>query len=161
MEYILAPKAAGPCIFCGIAAAGEQELRARHVLCRGERAYVMLNLYPYAAGHLLIMPYAHRGDLTELDDADTDALFRLTREAARRLRAATRCEGMNVGINLGRCAGSSIREHVHVQIVPRWEGDTNFMAVTGDTRVIPQALDETWHMLRPHFADLDRAATLG
>ncbi len=156
MEYITAPKQDGPCVFCGVEHAGAEELAARLVLCRGDSAFVMLNRYPYAAGHLLVLPYAHLGDLTDLDDALVAAVFRLAREAARRLRDAVRCEGMNVGVNLGKSAGASIREHLHLQIVPRWEGDNNFMAAIGGTRVIPQALDETWRALRPRFSDLDR-----
>ncbi len=155
MDYILGPKPAG-CVFWGVDAAGPAELRERLVLCRAERAFVMLNRYPYAAGHLLVIPYLHLGDLGELDDALTAGVFVLVRQSIERLRAAVRCEGLNVGANLGQCAGSSIREHVHVQIVPRWEGDNNFMPAVAETRVVSQALDETWATLRPHFADLDR-----
>jgi ATP adenylyltransferase len=94
------------------------------------------------------------GTVEELDDALNDALFRLLRDAMQRLRRAVHCEGMNVGINQGACAGASLREHLHVQIVPRWEGDNNFMPVTASTRVIPQALDDTLSTLIPFFADL-------
>jgi ATP adenylyltransferase len=155
MEYILGPKPGGGCIFCGVERATEDERDARLIVCRGRAAFVVLNRYPYAAGHLLVCPYRHRADVTELDDEDCDALFRMVRETARRLEAATGCPAMNIGINHGAAAGASIREHLHVQLVPRWPGDTNFMAVTGETRVIPQALDETLAALRPAFADLD------
>src|SRR5438046_5260045 len=104
----------------------------------------------------MVIPYRHLGDLAELDDAHTAAVFVLTRKTIERLRAAVRCEGLNIGANLGKCAGSSIREHVHVQVVPRWDGDNNFMPAIASTRVVSQALDDTWAALRPHFADLDR-----
>ncbi len=158
MEYIAGPKKDGPCIFCRVREAGAEERSQRLVVCCSERAFVMLNRYPYTAGHLLVMPYAHVGRLDELDDADFDALFRLVRASASRLEAAVACEGLNIGVNQGSCAGASVREHVHVQIVPRWHGDNNFMPVLADSRVIPQALDETLSALRPSFADLDRGA---
>jgi ATP adenylyltransferase len=157
MEYIQAPKKDGPCIFCRVREAGADERRERLVLCVAERAFVMLNRYPYAAGHLLVMPFGHAADLGDLADDDYDALFRLVRAAVERLRRAVQCPALNVGINLGVAAGASIHEHLHVQIVPRWEGDNNFMPVIAGTRVIPQALDETLAALRPHFADLDAA----
>jgi ATP adenylyltransferase len=155
MAYIVGDKPAG-CVFCGVENASDAELRERLVLCRAEHAYVMLNRYPYAAGHLMVIPYGHVGDLAELDDALTAALFVVVRTSLERLRAAVRCEGVNVGLNLGKCAGSSIREHLHVQIVPRWDGDNNFMPVIAGERVLSQALDETWAALRPSFTDLDR-----
>jgi ATP adenylyltransferase len=154
MEYIRAPKKGGPCIFCGVREASEALCRERLVVCRAERAYVILNRYPYAAGHLLVVPYEHLGTIEELSDDLNDAVFRLVRDAARRLRRAVGCEGMNIGLNQGACAGSSIRAHLHVQIVPRWNGDHNFMPVIAGTRVIPEALDETRAALEPHFADL-------
>jgi ATP adenylyltransferase len=157
MDYILAPKKEGPCIFCHVREASADQRRERLVVCAAQRAFVMLNRYPYAAGHLIVMPYDHVADPSDLREDDHDALFRLVREAVVRLRAAVRCAGVNVGINLGTAAGASVHEHLHVQIVPRWEGDNNFMPVIADTRVIPQALDATLDTLRPHFADLDAA----
>jgi ATP adenylyltransferase len=155
MTYIRGPKPpSDACIFCGIREASLAERRERLVLCAADRAFVMLNRWPYAPGHLLVMPHAHVGLLEQLEDADHDALFRLVREAARRLRAATGCPGMNLGVNAGKCAGASFEEHLHVQLVPRWPDDHNFMAVTADTRVIPQALDATFAELAPHFADV-------
>lgn len=183
MEYILAPKSRGECVFCNVptgylsaggvpnqqAAGGddrapdevEAEWRARLVVATTRRAFVMLNRYPFAAGHLLVLPHEHVASLDALDPADHDALFRLVRESVTRLRAAVKCEGVNVGINLGAVAGAGIAEHMHVHIVPRWSGDTNFMPVLADTRVIPQALEATRDHLRGFFADLPIAAIDG
>jgi ATP adenylyltransferase len=153
MEYILAPKEPKECIFCGIERADEEERRRRLVVCATPRAYVMLNRYPFASGHLLIIPYAHAAGLEELSNEDYDALFRLVRASTTRLRAALKADGFNVGCNLGAVSGAGIAEHLHVHIVPRWSGDTNFMPVLADTRVIPQALEATREHLEPYFAD--------
>ncbi|AUX25533.1 HIT family hydrolase [Sorangium cellulosum] len=154
IEYILAPKGRADCIFCGIPRASEQEQRSRLVVATTRRAFVMLNRYPFASGHLLVVPHAHVASLDALDAEDHEALFRLVRESATRLRAAVKCEGMNVGINLGTAAGAGIAEHLHVHIVPRWSGDTNFMPVLADVRVVPQALEATRDHLLSFFADL-------
>lgn len=155
MEYILAPKNRGaPCIFCGVEGASPDELAARHVVCTTDRAFVVLNRYPFAAGHLLVVPHAHAADLDDLDPEGHDALFRLVRESATRLKKALRAEGLNVGMNLGAVAGAGVAEHLHVHVVPRWHGDTNFMPVLADTRVVPQALDATRDHLAPFFEDL-------
>lgn len=155
MEYILAPKDHKECIFCGVQGADEEERRARLVVCRTSRAYVMLNRYPFASGHLLILPYAHAGALEALSQEDYDALFRLVRASTTRLRAALSADGFNIGCNLGGVAGAGIAEHLHVHIVPRWAGDTNFMPAIADIRVIPQALSATRDHLAPYFADLE------
>ena len=155
MEYILAPKqGAEACIFCGVDRATTSERRERLVVCASEQAYVVMNRYPFAAGHLLIVPYAHHASLEDLEGEAHDALFRLVRDSTTRLRRALRAEGLNVGVNLGAVAGAGIAAHLHVHIVPRWSGDTNFMPVLADTRVIPQALVETRDHLAPFFADL-------
>lgn len=154
IEYILAPKGQADCIFCGIPRASEQEQRDRLVVATTGRAFVMLNRYPFASGHLLVVPHAHVASLDALAPADHEALFRLVRESTTRLRAALKCEGMNVGINLGTAAGAGIAEHLHVHIVPRWPGDTNFMPVLADVRVVPQALEATRDHLLGFFADL-------
>jgi ATP adenylyltransferase len=155
MEYILAPKdRRRACIFCDVPAASTSERAERHVVCTTEHAFVMMNRYPFAAGHLLIVPYAHHQDLDQLDPLVHDALFRLVRESAARLRRAVSAEGLNVGLNLGAVAGAGVAEHLHVHIVPRWPGDTNFMPVLADARVVPQALEDTRRHLVPYFADL-------
>ena len=154
MEWILGKKDRSRCVFCEMSAASEELHRELLVLHAGAHAFVVLNRYPFASGHLMVVPHVHAGDLGELDGAVHDATFRLVREAAARLRAAVRAEGLNVGINLGEAAGAGIAEHLHVHVVPRWNGDTNFMPVLADVRVMPQHLDDTWRHLRPFFADL-------
>lgn len=159
MDYILAKKDRNHCVFCHAAAVEKAALRDHLVLLATEHATVLLNRYPFAAGHLLVVPREHVAKLEQLSDASYDALFRLVREAQKRLGAAVGTEAFNIGLNLGEAAGAGIAEHLHVHIVPRWAGDTNFMPVIADVRVMPQYLDETFERLSPHFADLpgDRA----
>jgi len=160
MEYILGPKGpADACIFCGVSGALDEELQARLVVASTPRAYVMLNRFPFAAGHVLIVPHAHVASLEDLSLEDHDALFQLVRASAVRLKKALKAEGLNVGCNLGAVAGAGIAAHLHVHIVPRWSGDTNFMPVLADTRVIPQALEATRDHLERHFADLREDAS--
>ena len=155
MEYILAPKSrVEPCIFCGVRDASVEARQERLVLASTPDAFVMLNRYPFAAGHLLVVPHAHVSALEDLEPAAHDALFRLVRESAGRLRRAVNAEGLNIGVNQGAVAGAGVAEHLHVHIVPRWWGDTNFMPVVGGTRVVPQALEDTLEQLSRHFADL-------
>lgn len=153
IEYLLMKKG-GPCVFCNVEAADPDELRSRLIVCDTPHAFVVMNRYPFAAGHLLVVPHAHVSSLEDLSTEDHHALFDLVREATIRLRAAVRPDGLNVGLNLGSAAGAGIAEHMHVHIVPRWNGDTNFMPVLADTRVVPQALDATCDYLRSFFADL-------
>jgi ATP adenylyltransferase len=153
MEYILGPKDKSGCVFCVDDAAPESELADRLVVFRGARTLVMLNRYPFAAGHLLVMPRAHKSELAELG-SDHDLLFRIVRESVARLKVAVSCHGVNVGINLGEAAGAGIAEHLHVHVVPRWEGDSNFMPVIADKRIVPQALADTRKHLLTAFAGL-------
>ena len=157
MEYILAKKTPGTCVFCTYAASEPERFVSDLVLVSDERAFVVLNRYPFAAGHLLVIPKVHVADLSDLDFATHDALFRLTREVVTRLRRAVGAQGINVGMNLGEAAGAGIAEHLHVHVVPRWAGDTNFMPVVADVRVMPQHLEATYRHLQPHFADLPGA----
>lgn len=157
MEYIEAPKRRdGSCVFCGVASASADECRDRLVVCSTDRAFVVLNRYPFAAGHLLVIPHDHVDALEALSSETYDALFRLVRDVAVRLRRAIRPEGLNIGVNLGAPAGAGIAEHLHVHVVPRWSGDTNFLPVTTGTRVIPQALEDTRDKLLPFFEDLEK-----
>lgn len=156
MEYVLGQKQKHACVFClreGDAQSPDQE---RLVVVRAGPAVVLLNRYPFTAGHLLVVPTRHASDLGELAEDEHTALWALVREAALRLRRAVDCAGLNVGLNLGAASGAGIAEHLHVHVVPRWPGDTNFMPVVADTRVVPQALDATRAHLRPFFADLER-----
>ena len=145
MEYILGDKT-GACVFCK----ADDEL----LLGRREHAFVCLNKYPFAAGHLLVVPNLHVSGLEELEPAMADAFFRLVRESVARLRRAVSPDGVNVGINLGKAAGAGIAEHLHAHVVPRWNGDTSFMPVIADVRVMPEYLATTRERLRPFFADL-------
>jgi ATP adenylyltransferase len=160
MEYILGPKEPKQhCIFCGLGRADDAERAGRLAVCVTERAAVVLNRYPFAAGHLLVVPHAHTDGLDTLSPEDNDALFRLVRDSATRLERALKPEGLNIGMNLGAAAGAGIASHLHVHIVPRWSGDTNFMPVLADTRVVPQALEATRDHLRRFFSDLDTRPT--
>jgi ATP adenylyltransferase len=153
MEYVLAKKEGG-CVFCAYARADESSFAEDHVLLANDDAYVVLNRYPFAAGHLLVVPRCHEGELENLGEREHDALFQLVRDAAMRLRKAVSAQGVNIGLNLGKAAGAGIGEHLHVHIVPRWDGDTNFMPVVADVRVMPQHLGATFRHLHPFFADL-------
>jgi ATP adenylyltransferase len=157
MDYVLSKKS-GDCVFCGVGEADPAARRARLIVASTRHAFVVLNRYPFAAGHLLVVPHAHVSRLEDLTNDDHDALFRLVRETTTRLSRAVRPEGLNVGVNLGEAAGAGLAEHLHVHVVPRWSGDTNFMPVLADTRVVPQALEATLAHLTPQFADLDGAS---
>jgi ATP adenylyltransferase len=112
-----------------------------HVIWRGRTAFVVMNRFPYTNGHLLVIHARHKGDLFELADDELNEMMRLTRDALGILRKTVRPQGVNIGYNLGQCAGAGLPGHLHAHIVPRWSGDTNFMPVLGDVRVVPDALD--------------------
>lgn len=155
MEYILRPKAGNTCVFCEHAAAPPGRHRESLVLVSQRHAFVCLNRFPFAASHLLVIPRRHVADLADLSDEEYAALATLLRESTKALRAATRCEAMNVGMNLGRAAGAGIADHLHWHLVPRWSGDTNFMPVIAGTHVMPEHLDDSWRRLLPHFARIE------
>jgi len=136
------------CIFC--------EAADDLVLIRGRLSYVILNLYPYNSGHLMVVPNQHVGSLAALSAGEQAELMRFTRLSEIALTEAYKPQGINVGINLGRPAGAGVLDHLHVHLVPRWTGDTNFMSVVGDTRVLPEELGETANRLRPIFERLAR-----
>ena len=125
------------------------------VVWRGQYVYALLNAYPYANGHVMVAPYAHEGDLTTLDTPVSAELMAAVRLSIRALRLAYDPEGFNVGANLGVAAGAGYADHLHLHVVPRWRGDTNFMSATGETRVIPEALGETARRLRTALAAID------
>jgi ATP adenylyltransferase len=149
MDYILAEKAAG-CIFCE--KPHEQRDAENYILWRGRTTFVMLNRYPYTNAHLMVVPAAHVAWLSDLVPAQHSELMEVTAMCEAILRRVLRPEGLNLGINLGAAAGAGIAEHLHLHIVPRWHGDTNYMTVVGEVRVIPQHLDQTYQLLRPYFA---------
>jgi ATP adenylyltransferase len=143
IEYIrgLAPGDAGECFLCRAAAEPQADARG-HVLWRSALTLAVLNRFPYCSGHVLIAPLAHAAELHDLPDPVLLELMRRTRDARRVLETALRAQGFNIGINLGRCAGAGLPGHLHIHVVPRWNGDTNFMPVLGDVTVIPQSLVE-------------------
>jgi ATP adenylyltransferase len=138
------------CIFCSLPAAGDDE--AAHVLRRGELAFVVLNAFPYNPGHLMVAPLRHTGAFEDLTEEESDELTLLQRISMRALREEMAPHGFNVGMNIGKVAGAGFPRHLHWHIVPRWNGDTNFMPITGQTRVLPELLDETFRKLKPRFS---------
>lgn len=152
MEYIQSAKEEEQegCIFCDLPAEGDDE--RTHVLKRGERCFVLLNAFPYNPGHLMVAPWRHVGAIEDLDDGELLELGRLLQESIRALRDEVRPHGFNVGMNLGRIAGAGVPDHLHWHVVPRWTGDSNFMPVTGQTKVLPELLEETYARLAPRFA---------
>jgi ATP adenylyltransferase len=136
------------CVFCHKVDAADA---AEHVLYRGSTCFVVLNRYPYSNGHMMVVPYAHVSSLTALSDEVLLEVFQLVRKVEHVLISAAAPQGFNVGINEGQAAGAGIEEHLHVHVVPRWEGDANYMTVIAGTRVIPESLDETYALLRPLF----------
>lgn len=150
MAYIGGAKAAG-CIFCDRGEADEAGDRACRVLARGDLTYVLLNAFPYNNGHLMVVPYRHVGTFEELEAAEAAEVVALAQRSVTILSKAFRAEGFNIGINQGKAAGAGIDEHIHLHVVPRWVGDTNFMPVLGGTKVMPEYLDETYDRLRPLF----------
>jgi ATP adenylyltransferase len=141
---------AGSCVFCRIARETDND-EANFVLYRGTNVFVALNLYPYISGHLLVLPYQHLGDLNSTPKEITDELMDLTKRSQTALRKAYSPPGFNIGMNLGSAAGAGIVDHIHLHILPRWSGDTNFMTSVADTRVIPESLETTYNNLRTQF----------
>ena len=151
LEYVTGSKAEVGCVFCT-----EQTLPPSDSLIvhTGAQGYVILNRFPYNPGHLMVLPNRHVPALADLSVDELHELADLTRLAEAALVNAYRPQGINVGINLGLSAGAGIREHLHVHLVPRWNGDTNFISVVGETRVLPEDLQHSTARLRPVFADL-------
>ena len=153
MEYMTqSSEGSGGCIFCDHLAANDDE--ATNIVYRGPGAFVILNAFPYNTGHLMVAPLRHAADLYELSAEERHELIDLTTGATEIVRAAMNPKGFNVGVNLGGIAGAGVPGHVHVYVVPRWDGDTNFMPVVGETMVLPEMLADTAAKLRPGFAAL-------
>jgi ATP adenylyltransferase len=155
--YLTAPKSEQPagCIFC--IAATSDDVRGTLTLFRSPDALVMLNRYPYTNGHLMVAPIAHESRLFDSTDRALRALIRITAEAQRVLSDVYRPDGFNVGMNFGSVAGAGVADHYHLHIVPRWSGDTNFMSVTAQTRLVPEDLEVTFDKLTPLFREFDGA----
>jgi ATP adenylyltransferase len=150
LSYVTATPSTAECVFCDAGAAEAHEL----VVASRPLAFVILNLFPYNNGHLMVVPRRHIASLAALSQDELSELMSLTRDAEIALNEAYQPQGINVGINLGRPAGAGIVDHIHIHLVPRWTGDTNFMSVVGQTRVLPEELNATATRLRPIFARL-------
>ena len=150
LEYLMAPEADG-CIFCH--AAEDEHDRENLVLLRGQRAFLILNRYPYNNGHFMSVPYDHVPSLEDLDVPTLTEIMLLLNRGMAALRAIMHPDGFNVGVNMGLVAGAGIEDHVHIHVVPRWAGDTNFMPVIGDMRVVPQTWLQTYDDLKAALED--------
>jgi ATP adenylyltransferase len=137
-------------VFCRIAAQTDQD-ETNFVLHRGEHAFVVLNLYPYISGHLMIVPYLHASELDAVAKEITNEMMDLAKRSQTALREVYSPSGFNLGMNLGSAAGAGIADHLHIHLLPRWTGDTNFMTTVGATRVLPEALETTYSKLKEKF----------
>ncbi len=147
-DFIRSPKPKG-CIFCRMLA--EKKDRDNLILLRAEHSFIVLNRYPYTTGHLMIVPNRHIGHLEKMPEPVLVEMMQLSRLAVKSLKAEFTSRGFNLGMNLGRSAGAGVAGHLHLHVVPRWAGDSNFMAVTGDIRVLSFSLDDTYRALSKYF----------
>ena len=160
LPYVLKGGEARGCLFCDALLDADPATNSQQggvddlIVFRGSACYVILNLYPYNNGHLMVVPNRHIGSLSAATRDELCELIELTRRAEVALGEAYSPQGMNMGINLGKPAGAGVLDHIHMHIVPRWNGDTNFMTIVGDTRVLPEELPETARKLRPIFQKL-------
>lgn len=153
MQYIQGiDKRDDSCVFC--TKPSQDDDRNNLILYRGKKTFVLMNLFPYNNGHLMVIPYQHTSDILCIDEETTIEMWDLLKLSKRVLTAAFHPDGFNIGMNIGRGAGAGIDQHIHLHIVPRWNGDTNFMPAIGETKVISQALDATWETLTAHFNSL-------
>ena len=143
IKYILGKKEG--CIFCD--KVKENKDRENYILLRGKNAFVILNTFPYSNGHLMVAPYRHVPDLDGLEESELAELMRLVNTCTQILKKALKPEGFNIGANLGKASGAGVEGHIHIHIVPRWEGDTSFISTVGDTKIIPESLDDTYGKL--------------
>ena len=145
MDYIVAPKHDG-CFFCDYP--GENRDEEHYILHRGKACFVILNIYPYNPGHMMVVPYRHTNLYELLTDDEYSDMNLLTARAVRVLKRVMAPDGFNMGMNLGKIAGAGVAEHLHMHVVPRWNGDNNFMPVLADTRVVPEAMEATYRKLK-------------
>ncbi len=137
------------CFLCD--ALKQNEDKKMYILHRGKHSYVIMNLYPYNNGHLLVVPYSHVPDMNSLSLEELTDMMKCTQESINALKRDMKPEAFNIGINIGKSAGAGLPEHMHIQIVPRWNGDTSYISVFNETRVMPELLDETYQRLKPYF----------
>jgi ATP adenylyltransferase len=150
LRYVKDANKSEDCVFCAKPELGDD--REALIVHRGDRCFVILNLYPYTSGHLMVMPFEHIGRLQDVEPAVTAEMMGLAQQAMRRMEAVYSPEGFNVGLNQGRVAGAGVDGHFHLHVVPRWAGDNNFMPILADTRVMPQSLEESYDALEGGFA---------
>ena len=148
-RYVSTASPSNPCIFCTKPAAGDDD--ANFIVHRAERNFVLLNLYPYTTGHVLIAPYEHIGLVADAPKGITDETMDLAKRAQSALLSEYRPEGFNLGMNLGRAAGAGVADHFHLHVLPRWNGDTNFTTTVGETRVLPESLAATFRRMKSCF----------
>ena len=141
------------CVFCELPNADAD--REHRIVARSDDAYVLVNKAPYTPGHLLVLPFGHGGSVEDADEATLLSVFRLLQTSVEALNAALDPDGLNVGMNVGEAGGASVTDHLHVHVVPRWAGDTTFMPTTANSKIVAEALDETYERLRAAFAELD------
>ena len=151
-RYVSGDVQPGGCIFC--TKPGDADKDAL-ILFRGRLNFALLNLFPYTTGHLMVAPYAHIANFEDLPEETAVEMLTLARRAVRCLKRVYRPEGLNLGVNLGQCAGAGIADHLHMHVLPRWTGDANFLSTIGETRVMPEDLGETWRKLSAAFHEPD------
>ena len=156
MEYLLSAEKPNGCIFCSATANGPKGLEESLVLSTRQHSFVIMNRYPYAHGHIMVVPRKHVSKLSILSSDERCCLFDLTADSQKALEQTLGCQGMNMGMNLGKCGGAGIADHIHVHLVPRWEGDTNFMPLIADVRVMPEHLHNTYKTLQAGFGALSK-----
>jgi ATP adenylyltransferase len=148
-KYIASADRAEGCVLCRVH--NEQRDEENYVIHRGRLNFVILNLFPYTSGHLMIVPYEHTASLASVDEATTAEMMALAKRSQSALDSDYHPDGFNIGMNLGRSAGAGIADHLHLHIVPRWVGDANFVSIVGETRVLPEDLATTYGKLKKHF----------
>ena len=150
LRYVSKASKQTECVFCAKPQEGDD--RDALIVYRGERCYVILNLYPYTSGHLMVAPFEHVGRMQDIAPEVTAEMMDLAQQAIRKMEEVYSPEGFNIGVNQGRVAGAGVEGHIHLHVVPRWAGDNNYMPVLADTRVMPQSLEETYDALEGGFS---------
>ncbi len=154
MKYLEKHRKDNGCVFCNEQSKADN---AENLIAfRGELAYVILNRYPYASGHLMVIPFEHKSSIEELDSKTRAEMMELASQCMTALRNIYKPQGFNMGANIGEAAGAGVLGHVHIHIVPRWSGDTNFMSALSETRVLPEALEDTYKRVRDEFGKMRR-----
>ncbi len=148
-KYVTSHSAPSDCVLCKARDASDDD--NIFILHRGTRCFIILNLYPYNNGHIMIVPNEHTSFLNDLDQESSNEMFRLASRCEEILKKVYSPQGFNIGMNIGKCAGAGIEDHIHLHVIPRWQGDTSFMSVVSGTRVIPEDIESTFKKLKPLF----------